>query len=333
MIEYPLVKQEDNRIVVNSISLLPFLCEGMTSSDQDVVFAPYLDLSFFSVYFEELERQKQLVLMHDDVDAEQFKSIYKRLMTAAYRSEDPEALRNYLRSEGLAERSMTVYFDPRSKKVVTSDVNLGSYGEVQLDIAYARDFNFFPVMHIHTHPDDSFFSAVDYRAILVKHPFLKRRFFVSQVLVCPNIQILALATADTPLFNTPEQVEDFTEDLENRFKLDIPPAVEQLTELLAFHMRQKDLLKVQANIYGEEVLRLSKEYGLSAKAAYELLRDYDQFIKRQWVKYVSEGRVMLDLAKAEQFKASASSGMAIARHTGLKFYSSTDMKNFYEFSV
>lgn len=118
------------------------------------------------------------------------------------------------------ERSSIVYFDTGEEAIKASPVKFGTFAEVETSILDVLEEGKRAMIEIHTHPSDNLFSLADYYFMLIDldegTPLVK-----SAIVLCPNIQVLAFVTRESPLVNMNE-ADDLMETLDKNLNEDIP---------------------------------------------------------------------------------------------------------------
>ncbi len=112
-----------------------------------------------------------------------------------------ERLRN---TPMLAERSSVVYQNLKTHFVDMTQPRHGTGFHTTMMVRSVIDDRNLPILTMHTHPTDSFFSAEDFDhfgySIIRSVGLPNRKLFKATAVLCPNVQILAMITRDTPEF-------------------------------------------------------------------------------------------------------------------------------------
>jgi len=106
------------------------------------------------------------------------------------------------------ERFSVISFDYEKRSWTVANPVKGAYTQVKIGpdfYAGIRGRPEYPVVEVHTHPDNALFSPVDYTSMLSSLAN-GQRFYRGGIVLCPDVQILALATRQTPLYSYEEAV-------------------------------------------------------------------------------------------------------------------------------
>lgn len=186
---------------VDSSSLMGYLLRQHPESKR---FAERLNLEWLKPAMDFLVRNQQLT---DFYDEEQ-----KRLGRALGLSNEE------IDRQVLGEIDGVVYFDKNRAEYLIGGLSFGGFGEVKgrLDEFYTEDT--FPMMTIHTHPINSLPSLDDYGPLVNKIAEPNIREINSGLIICPNVQVLYLATPETPFLSDKEyerKLREFGEESNN----------------------------------------------------------------------------------------------------------------------
>jgi len=223
------------------------------------------------------------------------------------------------------EQARVVFID-RNLNIKSTSPEYGHGNEVDLSVSFneARQKGGLPIMAIHTHPEDSNFSFFDYRPLILGNPHEKVRLFNSMVVLCPDMQVMAVVTKDTPIFSN-EKADELVMDKMNETKQKDVIVMGKLINSLQQLSKRKllvDKLMLVKSMAGD------KYPNVVDKA----LRDHDV-----------QGGELDNIQKAmdETMKASAneiprrlnSDLIKFSREMHVKLYFSQDMRTFKEFSA
>lgn len=160
----------------------------LTSEKPPDLLPGMIDLSFYTPRFGEMYDTQNLVAEWEDlsIPLEQRLKSRKTFQVAA-------------------ERGCTSYVDPQTMSIQLTPIMHGTEQSVTRESFYLVNQNKLPLVEIHTHPQETLFSAQDYATLLIRsgdHHFMK-----AAILLCPGSQILALASSETAKFDSEELVQ------------------------------------------------------------------------------------------------------------------------------
>lgn len=149
-------------------------------------FPRYLDLRLFEKYMRALHEQREIIT----------KNILPGNETTRLKP---------VNLEGEAEVAKAVFFDVKTGLVGATDTVHGDFTSVRSAFVDAYGNDRLPLLEMHTHPTESFPSVIDYQFMLLGNPEAKVRAIRAIAVLCPQTQILALATDQTPMLS-PDQL-------------------------------------------------------------------------------------------------------------------------------
>lgn len=178
-----------------------------------------LDLSPFSDTFKNVFAERQTVPMLDDENLAKVREALSSDTTGAFH----RVAQRILTAEAEAERACVIYLDPNSDSIDTGSIVHGEHTSVQGQVIPAILDDKFPLIDIHTHPDNSPFSPLDYDTLLsdlfTSDSDVHGRMVGALAVVGNNFQYLAVPTTDTPLVpldgDVNEIINRLTETTEN----------------------------------------------------------------------------------------------------------------------
>ncbi len=224
-----------------------------------------------------------------------------------------------IKIEDEVEVSKTIYYDGEMNSVRVTDPVQGDHGSVRSSITKAYDAYKRPLIEMHTHSEESLPSVEDYQFILMGNPEAKSRAIRAIAVLCPKIQILALATDQTPIL-TPDQLrqlfaewdepngkdEKYLKTLKNRWErvLDIVVEAHKVYQEKISEKSNKDTERTTQDVEAEDDFSrvLAKATRIGPKASAK----YGTHVRKAFT------RLQLQFAK----------------EMGIKLYISTDFKNF-----
>lgn len=182
-----------------------------------------------------------------------------------------------------------------------------------------------PVMPIHTHPEDVNFSFGDYSLMLLGNPSEKLRFFKANMVLLSNMQVMAVATDDTPIFASGDEVDSLIQshDRESYQKqTELTKKTFDALKKISDRIMLVEGIETVKQILGEKhtdiVEEAAKKYNLHEGESSELETEYN-----------AEAQRGMD----ESSRAMNSVLMKFSRELNVKLYFSQDMRTFKEFSA
>lgn len=115
----------------------------------------------------------------------------------------------------LGETDAVIYLDKKKEEYLIGGLSFGGFGHVTSRLAEFYSENTFPMMTVHTHPSDSLPSLDDYGSLVNKVAEPDIREVNAGLIICPNVQVLYLATPGTPFLSDEEyerKLKGFEED-------------------------------------------------------------------------------------------------------------------------
>lgn len=223
------------------------------------------------------------------------------------------------------EQARVVFMDMKGKLGSTqSEYGYGEEVDMGVPFREARDKTGLPVVAIHTHPKDANFSFPDYKPLILGDSHENMRLVNSMVVLCPDIQIMAVATKDTPILTNEKADELIAGKMDENQKKDVAIMGKMIETMQALSDRKQvvDTLDMLKNMAGEKfpdvVENARKEHNVQDGES-EKLKD-----------------AMADVTKntANEIPQSLNADLfAFAREMNVKLYFSQDMRTFKEFSA
>lgn len=199
-------------IIIDSTNLVGYLVARRGSDFRESQFASSLDLAKLTPFIENVYAERRQQYVASQADRDLLTDTAEWIRGSSQNIEHPatkkmlEMIGDWASKKADVENSSVIYYDPKEKAIAASPVNFGEVEEVELSTLEVLIDGNRPMIEIHTHPDDSLFSVQDYSRMLVD--FHNGMRLVKAIMVlCPNIQVLAIATNRTPLLDVDETVE------------------------------------------------------------------------------------------------------------------------------
>lgn len=247
-----------------------------------------------------------------------------------------QALSDLFSQKAHVESGRTLYLDMDTDKIDATGIDSGKVTEVALPFLELWQQRKVPGLLIHTHPASQMPSAIDYDTLLKDYLENGTRLLRGIMVLCPEVQILALATNKTPLLPTAKVDEmiiannklttDFFEKVTKILTKAMEKGIKRPLDLFTQYM-QKTISLLQELSDG----RITKDEFDMRSSALEIEHDKSLQILRD------EGNPVIGKT-AERVKHALNrfgnaALVSFARDANLKLYSSTDMVNFREFSA
>lgn len=309
----------------------------------EAVLPSHLVLGPYSPIIQRLYAQSRQVFVHRESSRTAgFKVLEKMRINPLWQNplfneglrEIEQEFRQMVTKKDAGERGITVFMDPLTQAIGTTEVILGDYVSVPGGF-HSIDETIFseklPLIHLHTHPDNVLFSPNDYYPLITRAALYGygRRLKAVMVL-CPSLQVLALATARTMLLSSDEAsrlIGDWSLTVEGDAEgKAVASAMEQL---MIEHIRrtQEDVgrtaMLTQTITRGTPLSRKERR-GLRRKTE----KGYTAFQGR-------ERRFEQTLAELENRAAALNNAelLEFARMINVALYMSTNTVDFYKFSA
>lgn len=243
------------------------------------------------------------------------------------------------------ERASTVYMDLINGRIANTEIVEGDYetvGRDSTELLEIQDRGDLRLIDVHTHPGNTLFSPRDYYAIIAGDPEHNLRLFKAMIVLCPDIQIMAIPSSQTPIMPI-DEATDFVQHLKDQFQVHgegskksgvtVKRTVAAVDAL--FHTVKKDWDKVEEYAITLSV-GLQKGEVDQVTAKDKLAERLEQSIKyahKQGEKYLRIGEKIHRRATLLDKQLTVSGLIGLARDLNVKLYSSTNMQDFYEFSA
>lgn len=330
--------------LVDSNNLIFFLGGDPGLWEPNQRFAPVLDLSYLTPALVEMNEQKVMGDIFDEQQKEELLADFPLpvLPSDNLAPEIDETLKflsdkyvERVRAHGIVECSRVFYFDHDTKEFEVSDIILGTYSSVASPLADFIDTSKLPLLDIHTHPGNGLPSAIDYLPIITKayigleYPSLTHGI----VVVGPDIQFLALGTKLTPVFDVDTAVQicneydERTEEektridsLKKRWSGVLRALPDCIIPMWIEHINA--LPENERDTWADRAIQGASDEELYGEKISRYMRRRTEILERAEYKYMS------------YFLSSANRRLIeFPRLMNIRLYSSTDFRNFREFSA
>ena len=302
---------------------------------------PHIDLSLYTNVFNNLYANSQgAYVVPEEVRQKYFAEIDAR-------GEPTHEVIRMIREQAISdinqqapgERHVTVYQDEEDDIIKISPITFGKYTNVETDIIdIARQGNN-PLFGIHTHPANIMFSPQDYLLRLFDSGS-GEGLIKGQVILCPDIQILAISTEKTP-----HMEYDDAEELVKRWSDEFKKAPSGRAETL--YDRQRKIQQLGEQVFLQnfrdsmssigDIEKRMNEGEFTEEVALEMAHNerkkhldrLNEYLKKYRRVHSKTIRNLYDLTN----RVSNEILIDFARLINVKLYVSTDRKNFRAFSA
>lgn len=304
---------------------------------KDLRFSSCLDLGFCSGIIESLYSNSVTV---DVFSAEEKEKMLGTAQIIAKMSGGKESEWAELAvKRSLGERGCFLCHERKTGVFGASQINFGNYAEATYNIFELMDNGFDPLIEFHTHPTDFLFSPIDYTSLLTDYYEGGVRLVPALVVLCRNVQVLALPTPQTPFLDL-EKLEEFirkwdgelvarNSEIESLFAQRSNLVTDAITRKAVSVQETVDNLIVEVNCNPEFAdLPKEKKYKRFEEISQPFLRQLEDCEKRAR----RIGGKLVERVLVEKYKMN-SILIECARSVGIKLYFSTDRRIFKEFTA
>lgn len=200
---------------VSSDNFYDFLLGDPASLPHEHELSSRLDVSWLASHMQELDKQarKGFALSEEERTkkiemVEGFKFIPR---------EQKDSLLKGINKEVELERGQTMYLNREDYNTYLTGIRHGGPYSVERDLENILDANNIPVLEMHTHSTDVLPSSADYLTLTLD-PYNDGGHIIRAIIVlCPRIQVLAVATRNTPSFSSWEEARQFADEVQDQF--------------------------------------------------------------------------------------------------------------------
>lgn len=215
------------------------------------------------------------------------------------------------------ERGCTSFVESGTQTIQFSPVIHDTEESVTRDIDDLMKQNKRPLVDMHTHPRDQLFSPNDL-SILLKRAG-EGRIVKAALVLCPSIQVLALTSTETPLFD-----EDTVDRILFQYKLD------NLMEPETEEDKDQWVKKAVIRSRGSRADKRLGELLITKKITLEQYMEKIKEIQARTDKFADE----ITTAQLDSAKQKTNQWLLNFAYTnGIKLYASTNRKDFTEFTA
>ncbi len=298
---------------------------------------PQLDFSVFEGVHKELYENYEDVPEVPDADSHiaALTEQYALLSTLEGRTL-LEELKTIYYQKAAGERSTIIFFDRETGYLKRTPLSFGDITSTSNDYNMVIREKGIPVINIHTHPKNAFFSIQDFSSMLTPAFSDEMPYDYASTVLCPDYQILAIATAETPVMELTE-----FEKLRDEYRIS-PEEQKRMDELrkrkakvegmlAAFNSNSEQNLQDYQRTLLEEVGNQPDILQVRIQQWALKCRDFfDNDFSPRFNRAYSKASQQSDDYAAQVYNGNA---VAFARAMNLKLYMATDGAHFREFSA
>ncbi len=332
-------------VEIDSYNLLDYLSiSDNTLFRGRVTFANSLDLEMVEPFLRELHTTEQLGYVHPQETRERFASFdlqsIKHPGIREIERQRRESWQAFVDKQEPEERFRSIYRHSDDGIIYVTPPVHQAYASGIVDTLDLYAAGHDPLFEVHTHPINALFSAADYQRMIMSLSGTGQfRIARGAIVLCPDIQIMALVTPETIHLN-PEQLGKFMDRYDiNKSEegLKIGEITEGLVKIadLPFTRRMKMLVETQKRILGEEEYFMR---GLYAEAEFKAAIDkavdsHSRNLAAFDENYSKNHDNEIDALLLERRKLYYLVEWQIAREVRPKLYFATDFRHFKEFTA
>lgn len=329
--ERALVAVPEERVSINSVKVTEDNFGNFLAGFQDYfpythwTFAPELNLSTFTPAMQLLQQERKEVYIFPDHIRTQMKEFQNPIFDA----------------KADAERTTTIYYNSANDCFDLDPITHGEYASVVTRTFDNMNSSNFPLIEMHTHPDETLFSPADF-ARLIALGYDEGRSIVRAVLIMtPDKQILALPNPTTPVL-PPEEALEFV-DKQNNIFIEEHSAIEKrriqrITKInQATDSRVSYINKRHEDIISDLIERrefdgaITQSEGAELRAELEIAaQGYINWLDKKW--HFLAAKTNISYAGKKNLLANTIN-LDFIRKLDLQLFISNDMTNFEAFTA
>lgn len=333
------------KIEIDSGNLLDYLMILETSAFKpaEVHFASILDLGIIEPFLRELHAEEKLGYIHGEKERETFKNfeleLIKHPVVREVERERRARWQKVFEAQEPVERYRSIFLNKNDNQIYVTPSVHGTYTRVTSDTIDLFEEGHTPLFEIHTHPANTLFSHFDYARLSLVTVDGAFRALKGTILLCPDLQLLALATPETMLF-TITQLDKFLDRYDLK-KTTIGSRISNLTKRMVnitdkpYEKRIEIMLKGNRLICEEEQHYIKGLYSEEEykRALDETTKESLQKLDAFYDKYEQTALNKMRALKAERNMLYILNELEIAREVNPKLYIATDFRHFKEFTA
>lgn len=297
-----------------------------------------LDLGFLEEQIDELyEHDKQGFVLDDSIrkKLEGYKTEIDNDVHWSHLYEQLNAeIDEYRNQTDKVERSRVIFYDPQDNELRITGITDGTYSSTDTEVVKLYKSVKTPLLGIHTHPTDALFSPQDFSTLLIRP--LDETLLRGELVLCPNIQVLALSTTLTPALSN-AQVEEFKKHWKGQFSTDRQEELEEKALKVRKIVSKK--YELGKKIYKKHIDKIHEVAG-RANVGEISMEEADKILDQVQASHLKETESLVEkFGLAEYVATKILEGsinnskntvlVDLARTVGVQLYVSTDRKNFY----
>jgi hypothetical protein len=343
-------KEQSGRYpVITSGNFVNYLAEPQYWYDTNLRFSANLQLEVFTPFIKELAEAKSEVYINpeiakeyrerkflpesDDPQLSGLAELQRRILEDIY--QDAEI-------KGEAERSRIVYLDLQDWQVKATGIEYGEHSSVTLRLSALPESDALNVMHMHTHPHD-FLPSVQDTSLMISgfavDEYRVQRYVKAELIICPSMQILAVATPRTPLF-PPEEAKEVINNWQTAYQEQVSPRSDALQALrcLAITRKINPQFETYAEItayqryVAEKIANNEVTEGEGRRLIYNFETEHYALLKALVEEAIQIEQLVIQESDRYSDQTLNSLQMEYARAMHILLYASTNMQDFHLFS-
>lgn len=311
-----------------------------------VSFAPELDLEIVEPYLRRLHSSEKIDFVLPLETREKFEERINFVNGIQHDViKEIEQQRNtYLKElaydQEAVERAQCLYYDRQSSKILITPTVHDSYSSTTIDTFNIFQEGDYPLFEIHTHPVNSLFSELDYLRMMMNFtPDFPYRILKGAIVLCPDFQIMALATPETKLL-LPKETDNFLKEYDlkqsdlGRQIIDINTHLmdkinEPFNKGINFYVESLQKMAVEEKNYEHGLYSENEKYIVFNSIGEEFCTNYSAALNElnYFIDYGSD-----DL-RTRRRKLYFQNELEIARDVNPKLYMATDFRHFKAFTA
>ncbi len=154
-----------------------------------------------------------------------------------------------------------VYGHLGSSEIRSTDISYGTEDSVVMkpSLDQAIQNNGIPIIQIHTHPNDFMFTPDDYLFLIWGTSETSFRMLQSVIVACPGLQVMALATNETPIYESVKDASNYLDKIKIAFNDNLR---EEVSNSISRGIGNSEALNGYARRINSMQVELTRELGL-----------------------------------------------------------------------
>ncbi len=231
------------------------------------------------------------------------------------------------------ERGNVIYLDNNDDQIKTTGISFGEFTSVTFDFKPILDIlnNGHSILNeVHTHPTSLLFSPIDYLPLVWDIYEKHGRVTNAVTVLCPDLQIMAVATPFTPLFTYDEALtflDTYTKKIRNLQEA-TKLKIKKVMDIISRHFEQSSHLFID---YVNKVNQEKSQGSLSEDETDSLKKARMDNLLSASQSFASNAQKTAKLVKDYGQKRENALHMRLPRDLGVQLYFSNDFENFFAF--